>query len=272
MLPGAALYLNGVDTASLGFALEDVAGAFDGLERSDVLLELPQGVGSYLSSVPGRVAPRTITLSGHLVKSTRATLDAAKHAIKALCGEGLVEIRLAGYDRVYRGRLTGLGVTNLGPALSSATSLAASLTLRFLCPDPFAYDRDASIVGFGSTPVAIPLGTAPSGGRSWWSAIITIAGAATTPTLTEYDAAGNTLRSMAFTFSPTASDFLEVDLGRGLVTRVQSGVRDNGFPYVTAGFAFPRLDPTDGDYAASLFPQLAVSSGTASVRYYRAYQ
>jgi hypothetical protein len=40
---------------------------------------------------------------------------------------------------------------------------------------------------------------------------------------------------------------------------------------LTAGYGVPRLDPADGDYASSLFPGLAVSSGTGIIRYYRAW-
>lgn len=266
-----ALYVNGVDVAALGFVLEEIDGGFDGLERTDPLLELPQGVGALLSDLPGRVAPRTVTLVGTLAAQTSTALETAKDSLKALCGAGLVELRLVSRDVILRGRLAGLQLVHTGPQLRSA-NVAARATLRFLCPEPFAWDRTAQLVGFGTARVALPLGTAPSVGRSWWSAIITIAGAATTPTLTESDAAGNALRTMIFSgWSPTAADAIEIDCGRGLVTRITSGVRTNGMADLTAGYAFPRLDPADGDYASSLFPGLAVSSGTGIIRYYRAW-
>lgn len=270
-LTAPALYLNGVDTAGLGFVLDDIVGAFDGLERTDALLEVPQGLGSLLPDLPGRVAPRTVTLSGTLPAETSTELETAKDALKSLCGSGLVEIRLVARDVVLRGRLAGLTVSHTGPQLRTANA-AARCALRFVCADPLAWDRSASLVGFSSSRVAIPLGTGPSAGRSWWSAIITIAGAATTPTLTESDAAGNTLRQMAFSgWSPTVADAIEIDCGRGLVTRITAGVRSNGMADLTAGFQFPRLDSADGDYSASAWPGLAVSSGTATVRFYRAF-
>lgn len=268
----SSVYLNGVDFAALGFVLDDVAGAFDGVERTDALVELPQGAGSLLPSLPGRIAPRTLTLSGTLPAATATALETAKDAVKAACGDGLVEVRLVTRDIVYRGRLQGLSAVHTAPQLRTANA-AARVALRFLCPDPFGYDRSPQIVGFGSTPVAMPLGTAPSVGRGNESAIITIAGAASTPTLTEYDAAGNALGTMVFSgWSPTASDAIEVDLGRGLVTRITSGVRTNGMADLTAGYRFPQLDPAEGDYAAGAFPQLAVSSGSGSIRYYRSWR
>jgi hypothetical protein len=267
-----ALYLNGVDVArQFGFVLDDVGSAFDTPERSDVLLELPQGVGSLLSDLPGRMAPRALQLSGTLPASTATLLETAKDGLKAVCADGLVEIRLVSRDVVWRGRLAGISMAHSSPQLRSS-NVAARVTLRFLCPDPLAWDRSPGIVAFTTTPVEIPLGTAPSVGRDGWSAIITIAGAATTPTLTEYDAAGNALRTMVFTNSPTASDAIEIDCGRGLVTAIASGVRSNGMANLSAGYAFPKLDPADGDYGASAFPALSVSSGSGSIQYHRAWR
>lgn len=266
-----AVWLNGVDAAALGFVLEEVDGGFDHPERTDPLLDLPQGAGALLSDLPGRLAPRQLTLTGTLAALTSTALETAKDSLKAVCGAGLVEIRLVSRDVILRGRLAGLTVVHLGPQLRSANT-AARVTLRFVCPDPFAWERTAQVVHFTTARVALPLGTAPSAGRDGWSAIITISGAATTPTLTESDAAGNVLRTMIFSgWSPTASDAIEIDCGRGLVTRITSSVRSNGMADLTAGYAFPRLDPADGDFATSMFPGLAVSSGSGRVRYYRAY-
>lgn len=279
-LAPTALYLNGIDVAAaFGFVLDDVGSAFDTPERSDVLLELPQGVGSLLSDLPGRVVPRALQLSGTLPATTSTLLETAKDRLKALCADGLVEIRLVAKDVIWRGRLAGISMAHSAPQLRSSNA-AARVTLRFLCPDPLAWARSPSVLGFtsynngpGVTPVSVPLGTAPSRGRGYWSAIITIYGAATTPILTEYDAAGSALRTMSFTgWSPTASDAIEVDLGRGLVTRVTAGVRSNGMADLAAGYAFPALDPADGDWQTSRWPRLSVSSGTASLRYYKAYR
>lgn len=266
------LYVNGVDTASLGFVLDDVAGAFDSVERTDALLEGPQTVGALVPDLAGHVAPRAVSFGGLVLADTATDLETAKDRLKALCGAGVVELRLVAKDVVLRGRLQALTLTHTEPQLRSAYP-AARASLRFLCADPYAWDRTAQLIGFGSTRVALNLGTAPSVGRSWWSAILTIAGAASTPILTESDAAGNVLRTMSFTgWSPTSSDAIEIDLGRGLVTRITAGVRSNGMADLAAGYAFPLLDPADGDYAAGLFPGLAVSSGTGTIRYYRAWR
>jgi hypothetical protein len=83
MMAPTALYLNGVDVAaSFGFVLDDVGSAFDTPERTDPLLELPQGVGSLLSDLPGRVAPRTLQLSGTLPATTATLLETAKDGLR----------------------------------------------------------------------------------------------------------------------------------------------------------------------------------------------
>jgi hypothetical protein len=266
-----ALYVNGIDLAQYGFVLESpLDGFFDFPERRDTAIELPQGHGHVLAAVPGAIRPRPVTLGGVVTATTRSELETRKDAIKVLCSGGQVELRLVSRDVVLRARLQSIGYTHFAPQLRDGRN-AARVTLRFVCADPFAWDRLPQVTGFLSSPVALNLGTGPSRGRESWSAIITIMGAATTPTLTEYDAGGNVLRTMAFTFSPTASDAIEIDVGRGLVTRIQSGTRDNGYPYLTAGFAFPRLEPAEGNYLTSAFPRLAVSSGVGIARYYRSW-
>lgn len=265
-----ALFINGIDLAQYGFVLQKVDGAFDFPERRDSVVELPQNHGHVLASVPGSIRPRTITLSGVLTGLTRAELETRKDALKVLASGGLVRLRLVSRDVMALARLTSMTATHFDPQLKDGEN-AAAVTLRFTCPDPLLWDRLPQVTGFLSTGVALNLGTGASVGRGYVSAIITIMGAATTPTLTELDAGGNVLRTMAFTWSPTVNDAIEIDVGRGLVTRVQSGVRDNGYPFLTAGFAFPRLEPAEGNYLTSAFPRLAVSSGVGIARYYRSW-
>lgn len=266
-----ALYVNNCDTAGLGLVVDGVSGFFDGSSRTDQLVEFPQGAGAALSTAPARTATREVTVEGTLPAASRSALEAAKHQLKALCSPGTVQLRLVSQDVVFYGRLVGIQLQHFAPQLRDARN-AARVSLRFQCADPYAYDRSPQLIGFGSTPVAMPLGTAPARGRSHWGALITILGPATTPSLREYDAGMNLKRSMAFTWSPTANDAIEIDLAKGLVTRIQSGVRDNGLSYLSAGWEFPRLDPeTDGDYATSAFPFLAVTTGVGVARYFRSW-
>lgn len=264
------LWLNGTDAADLGFYLADAPDLLGEGTRTPQTVAVPQGVGTLLSSAPVSVGPRSLRLSGYVSSNTLAGARATLDTLKAHIGSGIVELKSAwATDRVVRGVLIS---ATAGPSSQSWLG-RLSVDVDFLCFDPFAYAIAPSTVAFGSTATEIPLGTAPSRGSSWWSAIITITGAATTPTLTEYDATGTALRTMAFSgWSPTVTDAIEVDVGRGLVTRITAGVRTNGIGDLTAGWEFPALDPADGDYATSAFPMLAVSTGTGSIRYYEAFR
>lgn len=263
------LWFNGIDAADLGFVVEEAPDLLSEGARSPQTVEVPQGQGAILASVPASVAPRVLRLSGFVTADTLAAATVILDRVKAAVGEGLVEIRSAwATDRIVRGVLVA---HSAGPE-ARAWLGRLSVTLEFLCTDPYAYLIEPSVISFTSTATEIPLGSAPSRGRDGWSAIITIAGAATTPTLTECDAAGNALRTMVFTNSPGANDAIEIDVGRGLVTAIASGTRSNGYGNLAAGFEFPKLDPADGDWYTSAFPMLKVSSGTASVTYHKAYR
>lgn len=263
------LFFNGIDAADLGFVVEDAPDLLSEGARTPQTVEVPQGQGAILASVPVAVAPRVLRLSGFVTADTLAAATVIHDRVKAAVGDGLVEIRSAwATDRIVRGVL----LQHAGGPRSTAWLGRISVDLEFLLTDPYAYSLEPSVIAFGSTATEIPLGTAPSRGRDTWSAIITIAGAATTPTLTETDAAGNTLRVMTFTTSPGVTDAIEIDVGRGLVTAIASGVRSNGYGNLSAGFEFPKLDPADGDWYTNAHPMLKVSSGTASITYHKAYR
>ncbi len=216
------------------------------------------------------VQPRVLRLDGYAESTTLTGATTVLDRVKAAVGTGIVEIRSAWREDVV---VRGVLVSHRAGPRSDGWTGQLTVSLEFLLADPLAYALSPSVVAIGATATPIPLGTAPSIGRDGWSAILTIVGAATTPTVTESDASGTALRTMVFSgWSPTASDAIEIDLGRGLVTRITAGVRSNGMADLTAGWEFPRLDPADGDWYASAWPMLTVSSGTASLTYYQAYR
>lgn len=263
------LWFNGQDAHDLGFIVADAPDLLGSGAVTPQVTMVPQAPGGILASVPASVAPRTLRLIGYCSAATNSAAKVIHDRVKAAVGDGVVEIKSAWDTSVV---VRGLLVSHPAGPNSASWLGRIAVELEFLCVDPLAYSIAPFTVPFGSTPVAIPLGTAPSRGRDGTSAIITIAGAATTPTLTEYDATGTALRTMAFTTSPGASDGIEIDVGRGLVTAIASGVRSNGIANVTAGYEFPKLDPADGDWYTSAWPMLAVSSGSGSIRYQKAYR
>jgi hypothetical protein len=137
--------------------------------------------------------------------------------------------------------------------------------LMFLCPDPTWRDMITQVIGFNTTPVMIPLGTAPSGGviriaAPAWSANVT------NPVLSYLNVAKATVESMTFTTTLVAGeDYIEIDLDRSTLTLSDNGVSGNGASLLSDGDFFV-LDPMDGDPMNSGFPylMLAASGGTPS--------
>lgn len=265
------LTLNGLDAESdLGFYLTGLSGLLGAPARTLGLLDVPGLPGSLDAGLPLREQTRTLTITGFTKAASRTGIPAIIDWVTEVAGTGLVEI--AGpysTGRAYYGVLQALPVEQ---AEKSILDGWANLTLTFLCPYPYALSTTASTIAFGSTFVDIPLGTAPSMGRDNWSALIEIVGAATTPTLTYGDWAGNTVGTMVFTNSPSAGDSILIDCGRRRVQTITSGTLANGMTNLTAGYAWPSLDPGDGYVYGSLWPKLKTSSGTGIITYYKAWR
>lgn len=270
-MASSILYLNGQDADSdLGLIPIAMGGLLGAPAKALGLLDIPGLPGTFDSGVTPRESTRTLSIDALVQASSETTLYASLDAIKEACGTGLVEIK-GPYSstRAFYGTLMPFDTE---PFVSTMLNGWARVTLQFLCAQPYAVALTNDTISFGSTATDVPLGTAPSVGRDDWSAIIEIIGAATTPTLTELDSAGNTVGTMVFTYSPVAGDHIRIDVGRRLVQRCVSGTWSNAFSLVTAGYSWPQLDPANGYVAGSLWPKLKVSSGTGVLTYLKHYR
>jgi phage-related protein len=264
-----ALTLNGQEAeATFGMVVTGFAGDLGTPERALRLLEIPALAGGIDPGVPLREEARTLRIDFLLSAATDTALRTALDPIAAICSTGLVEIQtLYSTTRALYGVLQTFVVERRDATIAGW----AMGSMTFLCPIPYWLDISPTTVAFTSA-TDIPLGTAASAGRDEWAAIITITGAATTPTLTYKDYTGATVGTMAFSYSPLGGDSLVIDCGRHLVTKVVSGVSSNAIGSLTAGYTFPALLNVDASFVASLWPTLEVSSGTGSVTYYRAWR
>ena len=161
------------------------------------------------------------------------------------------------------GRLRALTILPFGPSLSP---LASRATIDLLCDDE-VYWRDVEpttrALAVAGTRYPVPLGTAPS------SPIIRIMGSATDPSVTYRDAGGAAVRTMGFTVTLASTDYLDIDMRRGRIQKVASGVATNGIALLTSG-QFPwALDPQDGERETAAWPTLEVSTGTGEVLFWR---
>ncbi len=265
------LYANGYDfDTDLGLIPVSIGGMMGAPAQALQLLDLPQAPGAINPGIPRSEAVRTLKINCLVQASSETTLFTTLDVAKEKLGTGLVQIQ-GPYSstRCYYGVLQPFDAEQFAASVLNGW---ASVTLEFVCPMPYAVATTADTLAFGSTAVRVPLGTAPSIGRDDWSATIEIIGAATTPTLTYKNASGDTVGSMVFTYSPAAGDHIRIDLGRKLVQRRVSGTWSNAFTYLTAGYAFPALDPTDGNVSGALWPSLTVSSGTGILTYWKMYR
>jgi hypothetical protein len=263
--------LNGLDFESdLGCSITGLGGMLGAPARTLGLLDVPGLPGGIDPGIPLRESPRTLTIGGLVRASTFTGIPTILDWVTEVAGTGLVEI--AGpfsSGRAYYGVLQTLPADLFEP-----TALAgwAKFTLTFICPMPYAVTIQPETIAFGSTAVSIPLGTAPSMGRDNWSALIEIVGAATTPTITYSNHRGDTIGTMVFTNSPSAGDSILIDCGRRRVQTRTSGTFANGMANLTAGYAFPALDPSDGYTYGGLSPRIKVSSGSGMLRYYKMWR
>lgn len=271
-MAASILTFNGLDSdTDLGLIPVSVTGMLGSPAKTLGLLDIPQAPGGIDPGLPPKESARTLTIEAMVQATSQTVLMTTLDSIKDTLGTGLVEI--AGpysTTRAYYGVLQPFDAEQFTDRLLNGW---ARVSLSFVCPLPYAISTTRDTIAFGATAVSIPLGTAPSTGRDDFSAIIQITGAATTPTLTYLDSAGNTVSTMVFSgYSPSAGDSILIDCGRRLVYRYVSGTRSNAFTYLTAGYTFPALDPQDGSYRSSLYPSLKVSSGSAFITYNKLYR
>ena len=255
------LSINGVDLGTLGFGVSDPRSLWNTPVASSEGIAVPGRAGQLVPQASSiALASRTIDVVGELTGTSRADFLTKLDVLKAALAGPLTVVLAEQPTRQYTARTLSVTVTNSGPVFLQRSQ---EVTLSLVCDDPYAYDVTLQVVGFGAA-TAIPLGTAPSRG------IITITGAAVNPVLTYKNASGTTIETMGFTRTLAGGDTLTIDLDRFLVTRTVGGVATNDLAALTSG-DFLELSPLDGVYASSSWPTLAVSAGSGSISYRRAF-
>ena|SRR3990167_8080683 len=245
--------VNGTDLATYGFYLQATGGIFGSSKRTLQKVWIP-GRGMLYTS-PARVADRIGTLSGGLTTTAKTVtaLETAMDQLKSALTSAnirLVKDNGATTPRLIDGYVTDVEVQPDGhPA--AATDARVQVTVE--CPTPYWRVAEPTIRNLETnTPSTLPLGTAPS------TPIIHIKGTVTNPVLTYMDASGTTVK----TLTPTVvlavnTDWLEIDMRTGLMTKYSSGVASN---ITSFSGDFPwAFDPQDGDWATSQWPLLKCS-------------
>lgn len=259
-----AILVNGTDLgATYGLYADRIGGWLGATEVSLGLVNVAGRDGGL--AVPATVRRgRRIEIAGTLRKDSASDRRAAERQVGDLVRSGAVRLvvddGLSGLMQT-EARLHSLITVPFGPSL---TPLASRFTMAFEAESPYWRDVEPTTrsVAATATRYTVPLGTAPS------APIIRVMGSATTPTLTYRDAGGASVWTL--TLATLASDeYLDIDMGTGKVTFVDSGVTSNGLSKITAG-DFPwGLDPQDGDYGTAAWPTVEISAGSAEILWWR---
>jgi hypothetical protein len=144
---------------------------------------------------------------------------------------------------------------------------ALILRVNMVAYDSAVYDNEPTVLAVTTTPRAIPLGTAPSGGT-----LYLMGSMSGTVTVTYASHTGETAGTLALTGTLAADEYLEVDFSERTITKVSNaGVRDEtAYSFKSAGNWFP-FDPAHGVRSTAAWPSIAVSSGTAVLIYRKAW-
>lgn len=255
--------VNGIDIRrTLGYpitALDNWAGR---PRRSFPSAALPGQTRRLSDRTNGTVDARTIRLEMVLKPTDMSSRTAALQYLASLF-TGDVELRFG--DAPWKA-ITGARASDTVAGISPTTPFAIEhlrYGVEIVCDeDPMKYDVTETALAF-STNTQVPVGDADHGG------VIRITGAATNPTVTYKDAAGNTIQTLGLTISIAGGDWVEIDLDDLTITKSVSGVTSSAVDTWTSGNFF-RIDP---DHASGTTnPSLSVSSGTATLTYRRRWE
>lgn len=235
----ADLTINGRDIADYGVVVSLIAGWLDAPTRSYELLAVPGRAGGLVTPGGVQADAREITVQVFVPATTvtgrRTTLAALYRDLR-----GVVELGFGDdTSRFMYGLLKTGGTQTLGPAMVVPEAVT---TLTFTIPDPVAYAATADCIAIpaGGTRVAIPTGTAPSGG------IIRLAGAGTNPcVLTLRDRAGVTIQTMTLSTTWTTGEFVEVDCDAWTVKKWNGTTATNILSALGSTDTFLRFSPED---------------------------
>jgi hypothetical protein len=251
-----ALWIDGLDArATYGLQLGASDGARDLPTRRLDTITIPDVPGATKLGAPA-IEPRSLTLTGVLQGSTAVDVRTKRDLLFAVLRRGRVTLRLA--DAPTRELPIEILTTKM--ASTGAQQLARTLPISIdaVALDPFWRDVTPTVVAISTTPGACPLGTAPV------APVIVCTAPGPVLSLTLRTALGDAVTVLQLAglepAVPLTIDCAARTIRQGAVSMIAALVSGD----------FPVLDAiTQGDYAASAWPTLAVSQGTASVTYTR---
>jgi hypothetical protein len=215
---------------------------------------------------PAKLRPRVLRIDGRIDVDTPGALFPAIQALLAHLFFGPLEVTTAhDFDKVYYARVEEQPIVAYEPQMLSTD---ASLSLSLRCADPMVYDRYATVVGFGATPVPVPMGT------GWSSGVLRVNGCSS-PAIRVRRGNGLIVQELNLGHSVSAplvlgaNDMIEVDSPGRTVNKTVAGVTTNGLEHIYSGDYPLVISPLDGD--AENPPTIEITSGTAELIYRKTY-
>lgn len=268
-MPRPALYLNGVDLATLGYVVERVEGLDDAPEGALPTAPVAGMAGTLALSQRPVIEPRQITVNGHIVATSQTAVDTTLGQLKALASGG--PVRLVSVRNTARMAVAEFRGAIESPLTRQYRQDKARVALRFTASDPYLYDVAGQVIGLTVVGTAYPLtlGTAPV------RPLLRIFGAVTNPGFVYRDATGTARCTLGYTVTLGANDRLEHNFDTGVVITVGAGTPTLNYGTWTTKADGPLvLDPHDGDPLSDVGPtvELTGSGATGELLYRRAYR
>jgi len=253
-----ALLVDGFDLSTLGLVVDNPAGWRDGFSVSWPSTAVPGRIGEIVTSTEGQVNGRTLRIDGAVLASTVSALLSQIDEIKYRLGSTEKTFVFSDDEtREFYAYCSAITHQAIDPALIQR---GISVRIGLEQTDPRRYGTSDTVVsGITTSPVDIPLGTAPV------FPSITVTGASGF-TLTYKDSSAVAVATIVIA-GATSPVTLDCEAG----TVVDGG--GNAVAYLTSTSDFPfAFDPADGDYTTSDWPTLEVTAGTAVATYRKAYR
>jgi hypothetical protein len=232
--------IDGIDLEVAGYSVTQLGEVYSAPDATWPALDVPQRAGVILIQNRPNVSARGVQFSLLVRGTNRTDAEAQVQELKGLLYGRRVSLTfdwMVSPARSYPAVLESLDV-----GLFAAGNVGGWLiaTVQMLIPDAYAVeDALTTATAVPTAAVSVPVGTGPTYAK------VTLAGAATNPTLTFRDYTGATIGTMVFLVTLGANDRLEIDAADGgSVTRYTGSTPSNGLSLITNGdYVFPVFYP-----------------------------
>lgn len=261
-----AIIVGGVNLETVGFIADDIRGHRSMPRRTLPTTNVPGAIGPVVVSNIERWSARRMEFSGTLNAATFIEMQSRLDELKyRLAGQDLVVTVADDETREFRNvRFEEIPAALFRPHLIQTKT---RVSLVAIANDPRGYSTaDTVSASFGSTDLAMPLGTAEVG------PVIRISGSTAgvvNPAVIYKNSIAAEIARLTLATTIGSTGFIDIDL-EAFTLIDETGANVSDLLNSTAS-AFFRLDPKDGDFVNSSWATLQVTVGSAVATYRKAY-